>query len=114
MNLINNQTMKIINVTNENFVELVLENENPVLVDFWADWCGPCRAMEPVLDKIAEDNPNLQIAKVNIDQQQELAVRYQVMSIPMMLVFVDGKIVEQFIGMAPANKLQATLDAVLD
>jgi thioredoxin 1 len=70
--------------------------------------------MEPVLEKLSQDNPNLQIAKVNIDQEQELAVRYQVMSIPMMLVFVDGKIVEQLIGMVPANKLQSTLDTVLN
>lgn len=106
--------MEIINVNQENFEKQVLNNENPVLVDFWANWCGPCKAMEQILEKLAQSNPNLQIAKVNIDQEHDLTVRYRVMSIPMMLIFVDGKIVEQLIGTVPANKLQSSLDSVLN
>ena len=87
--------MAIKHATAENFDSLVLESKDTVLVDFWADWCGPCRMLAPVLDEVAEE---INIVKVNVDQSPELAVAFQVASIPTLVVFRDGKIVNKSIG----------------
>lgn len=97
-------------VTTESFKADVLESSKPVLVDFWAEWCGPCRMIAPVLDAIkAEHGEKLEIVKVNVDEQPQLAMEYQVTGIPLLGVFVDGKLVKQIVGAKPKNVLEADL-----
>jgi len=97
---------KITNLTNESFDELVAGADGPVLVDFWAEWCGPCKMIAPILDEIAdEQGDNLAIAKVNVDEAGEIAQRYQVMSIPTLLVFKDGEVAKRMVGASGKAKL---------
>jgi thioredoxin 1 len=100
----------IVYATEENFEEEVLRADVPVLVDFYADWCGPCRALGPVLEELAEETPDAKIVKVNVDQSPQLAGQYRVSSIPNLLVFKDGKIVGQQAGLASKQQLKAMLD----
>ena len=103
--------MAEIKITNENFEEEVLKSEIPVLVDFWAAWCGPCRMLAPAVAQIAEESDGkIKVGKVNVDEQPELAQRFGIMSIPTVLVFKDGKKVNQSIGLVPKDKLLALID----
>jgi thioredoxin 1 len=102
-------------VTDSSFDQEVLQSEKPVLVDFWAEWCGPCHAVAPILDKIAEERAGeLKLVKVNIDENQELAQRYGVMSIPMMVLFKDGQPAAQTIGAQPKGALERSLGLASD
>ena len=97
-------------VTEATFEEEVLKSETPVLVDFWAEWCGPCHAVAPVLDKIVEERADeLKLVKVNIDEEQELSQRYGVMSIPTMILFKDGAPAAAAVGAQPKSALERTL-----
>ena len=97
---------QITNLTAETFDEIVGQADGPVLVDFWAEWCGPCKMIAPILDEIAgEYSESLSIAKVNVDEAGELAQRYQVMSIPTLLVFKDGEVAKRMVGAAGKAKL---------
>ena len=97
-------------VTETSFETEVLESDKPVLVDFWAEWCGPCHAVAPILDKIAEERSDeLKLVKVNIDENQGLAQRYGVMSIPMMVLFKDGAPAAQTVGAQPKGALERAL-----
>jgi len=88
--------------TEENFQKEVLESDIPVVVDFWAVWCGPCKMLTPTLDQIAaEFEGKAKVGKVNVDENQQLAAQYGIMSIPTVMIFKDGKVVEQFIGVQP-------------
>ena len=99
-----------INVTSATFEQEVLKSETPVLVDFWAEWCGPCHAVAPVLDKIVEERPDeLKLVKVNIDEEQELSQRYGVMSIPTMILFKDGEPAAAAVGAQPKSDLERSL-----
>jgi thioredoxin 1 len=99
-----------INVTEATFEHEVLQSETPVLVDFWAEWCGPCHAVSPVLEKIAEErNGELKLVKVNIDEEQGLSLRYGVMSIPTMILFKDGEPAAAAIGAQPKSALERSL-----
>ena len=101
--------MSVIILNAENFDNEVLKNDKLVLVDFWASWCGPCRMVSPIVDEIAVENPDIKVCKVNVDDNQELAARYNVMSIPTLLVFKDGNIVNQMIGAKPKNQILAMI-----
>lgn len=104
--------MNTIKVTNENFEETVRNSRSPVLVDFWADWCGPCKALGPVLEDVAsEASDQAVIAKVNIDEEPELASRFQVMSIPTMVIFNNGEEHTRIVGLAPKREILEKLRA---
>ena len=103
--------MAEIKITSANFEEEVLKSELPVLVDFWAAWCGPCRMLAPAVAQIAaECEGKVKVGKVNVDEEPELAQRFGIMSIPTVLVFKDGKKVNQSIGLVPKDKLLALFD----
>ena len=97
--------------TDENFDAEVLQSDGPVLVDFWAPWCGPCRQIAPMIDELARDNPGIKIGKVNIDDNPQAAQRYGVSSIPTLLVFKGGEVSESFVGVRPKAQLQEALNA---
>jgi thioredoxin 1 len=100
-------------VTDSNFQAEVIESEGPVLVDFWAPWCGPCRVVAPVLEEIASEREDLRIVKLNIDENQQTAANFQVLSIPTMILFRGGQPVKTVIGAYPKKKLEAELDPAL-
>ncbi len=101
------------NVTDTNFAAEVLESETPVLVDFWAEWCGPCRVVAPILEEINEEQDNLRVVKLNVDENQETAARYDVMSIPTMIVFRNGEVATKIIGAMPKRRLVQELEPAL-
>ncbi|NQT12091.1 MAG: thioredoxin, partial [Planctomycetes bacterium] len=94
---------------NESFAREVLESEVPALVDFYADWCGPCRALAPTLEELARETPDAKIVKVNVDENPELAVQYGVSSIPSLAVFKDGQVTARHLGVASKAELKALL-----
>ena len=102
--------MSVQTVTKENFDETVLQADKPVLVDFWAEWCGPCRMVSPIVDEIADERDDIVVGKVNVDEQGELAVRFGVMSIPTLLVFKGGELVQTAVGARPKDEILALLD----
>ena len=97
--------MLVLNITAQNFEELVLNSSKPVLLDFWAPWCGPCRMVSPVVDEIAQENPQIVVGKINVDEQPELSQEFGVMSIPMLVVIKDGKIANKSVGARPKQQI---------
>lgn len=97
--------MSVIDVKTADFETEVLKSDKTVLVDFWAVWCGPCRMLSPVVDQVAEENPDIKVCKVNVDEEQQLAIKYGVMSIPTLLVFKGGELVNQSIGVIPKEEV---------
>jgi thioredoxin 1 len=100
-------------VTDNNFQAEVIESEKPVLVDFWAPWCGPCRVVAPVLEEIAGERDDLRIVKLNVDENQQTAQNFQVLSIPTLILFKGGQPVKKVIGAYPKRKLEAELEPAL-
>jgi len=108
---------KLVNVTDDSFESEVLQSEIPVLVDYWAPWCGPCKMAAPVLEKIAgEFQGRLKVCKINVDEQREVAGRYRIMSIPTMFLFKDGEVVDQIVGVTPnfESDLKRRIDPYVD
>ena len=101
--------MSVITITKENFEAEVLNSDKPVLVDFWATWCGPCRMVSPVVDEIASERTDVKVGKINVDEQPELANRFGIMSIPTLMVFRDGKVADQAVGVRPKSMIEAML-----
>ncbi|MBR4208933.1 MAG: thioredoxin [Lachnospiraceae bacterium] len=97
--------MSVVTITESNFEKEVLQSDKPVLLDFWATWCGPCRMLSPVVDQIAEENSAIKVGKVNVDDEQELAGRFNIMSIPTLLVFKNGQMVNQSVGVIPKERI---------
>ena len=101
--------MSAMHIHNHNFQEEVIHSEKPVLVDFWASWCGPCRMVGPIIDEIAAEHPEYKVVRINIDEEPELASQYRVVSIPTLLVMKDGQVVQQSVGARPKNQILAML-----
>ena len=101
--------MSVINITKENFNAEVLGSDKPVLIDFWASWCGPCRMVSPIVDEIAEERTDIKVGKVNVDEQSELAAQFGVMSIPTLVVMKDGKVVNRSVGARPKRDILSLL-----
>ena len=101
--------MSAININKNNFRNEVLNSEKPVLLDFWASWCGPCRMVSPIVDEIAAERGDIKVGKVNVDEQPELAAQFGVMSIPTLVVIKGGKVVNQMVGARPKSQILAML-----
>ena len=101
--------MSVINISKDNFAGEVLRSDRPVLLDFWAPWCGPCRMVGPILDEIARERTDIKVGKINVDEQPELAGQFGVMGIPMLVVLRDGKITGQAVGARPKGQILAML-----
>lgn len=97
--------MEIIKVNSQNFEEEVIKSEKPVLIDFYADWCGPCKMLSPIIDEIAEENSEIKVVKVNVDDSQDLAMKYQVMSIPTLVVIKNGEEVNRSVGLIDKSQV---------
>ena len=97
--------MSVININSRNFEQEVVSSEKPVLLDFWAPWCGPCRMVSPIVDEIANEHPELKVGKVNVDEEPVLAARFGVMSIPALFVMKEGKVVNQALGARPKQQI---------
>ena len=102
--------MSVLHITKENFEAEVLKSEKPVLLDFFATWCGPCRMVGPIIEEIAEENDSFKVAKLDVDELPEIAKEYRVVSIPTLMVFKGGKVVNQALGAMPKEKILALLD----
>ena len=101
--------MSIIKISKENFASEVLNSNKPVLLDFYADWCGPCRMVGPIVSEIANERSDVKVGKINVDEQPEPAAQFQVMSIPMLAVIKNGKLENQVVGYRPKEQIEAML-----
>lgn len=101
--------MSVIKINKENFASEVLNSNKPVLLDFYADWCGPCRMVDPIVSEIANERSDVKVGKINVDEQPELAAQFQVMSIPMLAVIKNGKLENQVVGYRSKEQIEAML-----
>ena len=101
--------MSAMHINNHNFQEEVMNSEKPVLLDFWASWCGPCRMVGPIIDEIAAEHPEYKVVKINVDEEPELAGEFQVVSIPTLVVMKNGQIIHQSAGARPKNQILAMM-----
>ena len=101
--------MSVIKINKENFASEVLNSDKPVLLDFYADWCGPCRMVGPIVSEISDERSDVKVGKINVDEQPELAAQFQVMSIPMLVVIKNGKLANQAVGYISKEQIEAML-----
>ena len=101
--------MSTLKINQENFQNEVMNSDKPVLLDFWAPWCGPCRMVAPIVEEIAEERPDIKVGKVNVDEAQDLAMQFGVISIPTLVVVKNGEVVNQSVGARPKNQILALL-----
>lgn len=101
--------MSVIIINKENFASEVINSDKPVLLDFYADWCGPCRMVGPIVSEIANERSDIKVGKINVDEQPELATQFQVMSIPMLAFIKNGKLANQVVGYRPKEQIEAML-----
>ena len=101
--------MSVIHINKNNFRNEVLNSEKPVLLDFWAPWCGPCRMVSPIVDEIAQERQDILVGKVNVDEEMELAAQFQVMSIPTLVVLKNGQVVNRVVGARPKDAILSLL-----
>ena len=106
-------TGKLPDVSDSTFQAEVIDAEGPVLVDFWAPWCGPCRVVHPILEEISNERDDLRIVSINVDDNQQTAAQYEILSIPTLLLFKDGEIAKRVIGALPKKRLEAELEPAL-
>jgi thioredoxin 1 len=106
-------TGKLPDVTDSSFQSEVIDADGPVLVDFWAPWCGPCRVVHPILEELSNERDDLRIVSINVDDNQQTAARYEILSIPTLLLFKDGEIAKRVIGALPKKRLEAELEPAL-
>jgi len=101
--------MSVIKVSEENFEEEVMKSEKPVILDFYADWCGPCKMMSPIIDEIAEEMPEVKVGKVNVDENGDLAMKYDVSSIPTILIVKNGEVSKTFVGVTEKEEIKGAI-----
>ena len=101
--------MNVLHINQHNVREEVIKSEKPVLLDFWAPWCGPCRMLSPVLDEIASQRPDVKVCKINVDEEYDLASAYKVFSIPTLMMVHQGKVEDKMVGARPKNQILAML-----
>ncbi len=101
--------MSVITITKDNFETEVIKSDKPVLLDFWASWCGPCRMLSPTVDAIAEERDDIKVGKINVDDEGELAVKFGIVSIPTLIVMKNGEIANKSVGVIPKDKIIAML-----
>lgn len=99
--------MSVLHITKENFNTEVVNSDRPVLLDFWATWCGPCRMVGPLVEEIAAEHPEIKVGKINVDEQPELAAQFQIMSIPTLMVVKNGQITQRVVGARPQAQILA-------
>jgi len=104
------KTMSVVTITKDNFNKEVMESDKPVLLDFWASWCGPCRMVSPVVDEIAGEKSDIKVGKINVDEQRELAAAFNIMSIPTLVVMKNGKVTNSAMGARPKRQILSLLD----
>ena len=101
--------MSVININKNNFTEEVMNSDKPVLLDFWATWCGPCRMVSPIVDEIADERSDIKVGKINVDEEAELAAQFGISSIPTLVVMKNGKVTNHAVGARPKNDILAML-----
>ena len=101
--------MSVISINKNNFDSEVIASDRPVLLDFYATWCGPCRMLSPIVDKIADEHPEIKVCKINVDEEEELAMRFEVMSIPTLVVIKNGEVVNKSVGALPEARILAMI-----
>ena len=102
--------MAVLKITKENYESSVVKSEKPVLLDFWASWCGPCKMMSPVVDEIADENPDYVVGKVNVDEEPDLAQLFGIISIPTIVAMEKGEVLNQVVGVCPKDRVLSMLD----
>ncbi|MBE5946224.1 MAG: thioredoxin [Lachnospiraceae bacterium] len=103
--------MAVLHITSETFEQEVLKSDKPVLLDFWADWCGPCKMLMPIIEDVAADMPDAKICKINVDEEPDLASKYKIMSIPTLMVVKNGEVVKTEVGVQSKSKIKEMLEA---
>ena len=106
--------MAVVTITTENFAQEVLHSDKPVLLDFWASWCGPCRMLSPIVDEVAEERTDVKVGKVNVDEQPDLASAFQVASIPTLVLVKNGEVVQKLVGVRPKEEIKKIMMGLVE